>query len=101
MLCAEKDALGSAMNQGFFEFQLRSEDRTFVASVEVASSNLEESEARMTVAQLWELYFGAPEVITPGSVRCVNLKPIEKKPAGALKVAKGNIPLLFWKSEET
>ena len=89
------------LSPGFFEFDLQSDDRTFVVAVQLLSSAMPESEARTKVAQLWELYFGAPEVIRPGSTHCIDFRSIEGKPEGALNVAKGNAPLLLWKSKET
>jgi hypothetical protein len=89
------------LSPGFFEFDLQSDDRTFVVTVQLLSSAMPEPEARTKVAQLWELYFGAPEVIRPGSTHCIDFRSIEGKPEGALNVAKGNAPLLLWKSKET
>ena len=88
------------MNQGFFEFELRSGDRTFIATVELQPPGLEASEARAKVPEVWELYFAAPEVIVAGSTTCVDSRPIETKPDYALKVPKGIAPVLIWKSEE-
>ena len=39
------------MNQGFFEFELRSGDRTFIATVELLPPGLEASEARAKVPE--------------------------------------------------
>jgi hypothetical protein len=94
------DKLYSAMNQGFVEFDLKSDDRTFVVAVQLLPTDLKESEVETKVAQLWEIYFGAPEVIRPGSTQCIASRLLDGKPEGALTVAKGNAPLLFWKSEE-
>jgi hypothetical protein len=99
-LRAYTDALGCAMNQGFFEFELRSGDRTFITTVELLPPGLEASEARAKVPEVWELYFAAPEVIAPGSTKCVDSRPILTKPEYALKVPKGIAPVLIWKSEE-
>jgi hypothetical protein len=88
------------MNQGFFEFELRSGDRTFIATVELLPPGLEASEASTKVPDVWELYFAAPEVVAAGSTTCVNSKPIQTKPDDALKVPKGITPVLIWKSEE-
>jgi hypothetical protein len=76
------------MNQGFFEFELRSGDRTFIATVELLPPGLEASEARAKVPEVWELYFAAPEVIVPKSTTCVDSRPIQTKPDDALKVPK-------------
>jgi hypothetical protein len=89
------------LSPGFFEFDLQSDDRTFVVTAQLLSAAMPESEARTKVAQLWELYFGAPEVIRPGSTHCIDFRSIEGKPEGALNVARGNEPLLLWKSDET
>jgi hypothetical protein len=94
------DALGCAMNQGFFEFELRSGDRTFIATVELLPPGLEASEARAKVPDVWELYFAAPEVVAPKSTTCVDSRPIRTKPDNALKVPKGIAPVLIWKSDE-
>ena len=88
------------MNQGFFEFELRSGDRTFIAAVELLPPGLEASEAKAKVPEVWELYFAAPEVIVPGSTTCVDSRPIQTKPDDARKVPKGIAPVLIWKSEE-
>ena len=88
------------MNQGFFEFELKSDDRTFMVTVQLLPTDLKQSEVETRVPELWEVYFGAPEVIRPGSTECIASRSIGGKPEGALKVAKGNAPLLFWKSEE-
>jgi hypothetical protein len=88
------------MNQGFFEFELRSGDRTFIATVELLPPGLEASEARAKVPEVWELYFAAPEVIVPKSTTCVDSRPIQTKPDDALKVPKGIAPVLIWKSKE-
>jgi hypothetical protein len=88
------------MNQGFFEFELRTGDRTFIATVELQPPGLEAAEARAKVPEVWELYFAAPEVIAPGSTKCVDSRPIQTKPEYALKVPKGIAPVLIWKSEE-
>jgi len=88
------------VKKGFFEFTLRSEGRVFLATVELIAPGLEESEATTKVAQIWELGFGAPEVVVPGSVTCANLRQVQMKPTDALKVPKGIAPVLIWKSEE-
>jgi hypothetical protein len=88
------------MNQGFFEFELRSGDRTFITTVELLPPGLEASEARTKVPEVWELYFAAPEVIVPGSTTSVDSRPIQTKPDDALKVPKGIAPVLIWKSKE-
>ena len=90
----------AAMKKGLFEFELHSENRVFLATVELLASGLEESEARSKVSEVWELCFSAPEVVVPGSVTCVNSKQIQTKPSDALKVPKGIAPVLIWKSEE-
>jgi hypothetical protein len=88
------------MHQGLFEFELRSEDRKFIATVELLPPGLQDSEARVKVPETWELYFAAPEVVPPKTTTCVDSKPIERKPDDALKVPKGIAPVLIWKSEE-
>jgi hypothetical protein len=99
-LRAYTDALGCAMNQGFFEFELRTGDRTFMATVELLPPGLDAAEARAKVPEVWELYFAAPEVVVPKSTTCVDSRSIQTKPDHALKVPKGIAPVLIWKSEE-
>ena len=88
------------MKTGFFEFTLQSEDRVFLANVGLIDPGLEESEAIAKVPQIWEVGFGAPEVVTSGSVTRVNFKQVQMKPSDGLKIPKGSAPVLNWKSEE-
>ena len=85
------------MKTGFFEFTLQSEDRVFLANVELIDPGLEESEAITKVPQIWELGFGAPEVVTPRSVTCVNFRQVQMKPSDGVKIPKGSAPVLIWK----
>jgi hypothetical protein len=86
--------------KGFFEFTLQSQDRVFLATAELIDLGLEESEATTKIPQIWEVGFGAPEVVVPGSVTCANFRQVQMKPTDALTVPKGIAPVLIWKSEE-
>jgi hypothetical protein len=92
--------LTSGVKTGFFEFTLQSEDRVFLANVELIDPGLEESEAMTKVPKIWEIGFGAPEVVVPGSVTCVNFRQVQMKPRDGLKIPRGTAPVLIWKSEE-
>ena len=71
-----------------------------MATVELTAPSLEESEVIAKVPQFWELGFGAPEVVTPGSATCAEFRQVQIKPTDALKFPKGIAPVLIWKSEE-
>ena len=86
--------------KGFFEFEFRAGEMTFLATVEFAPPGLEASEARARALELWTLHFAASEAIAPGTVECIGLNPLAEKPADALKVPKGRLPVLIWKSVE-
>jgi hypothetical protein len=86
--------------KGFFEFELRAGEMTFLATVEFVPPGLEASEAKAQALELWTLHFAASEAIPSGAVECVGLNPVAEKPADALKVPKGQLPVLIWKSVE-
>jgi len=85
---------------GLFELRLESEGIPFMVTAEIESPGIPEEEAKARIIAEWTLHFSISAPIVQGAVECVSMRPVDAKPADALRVPKGTSPVLIWKSEE-
>ncbi len=86
--------------KGLFELELQSDGIAFLVTAQIMPPGMKESEAKAKVVEEWILHFAIEAPISVGAVECVKMRPLPAKPADALKVPKGTVPVLVWKSVE-
>jgi hypothetical protein len=86
--------------KGFFELELESDGIAFLVTVQIMPPGIEESEAKAKVVEEWILHFAIAAPISVGAVECLKMRPLPAKPEDGLKVPKGTVPVLIWKSVE-
>jgi hypothetical protein len=94
------DTVGHMQLAGLFEFKLESNGIFLLVTAEILPPGLEEAEAKAKVVAEWILHFAISEPIALEALRCVSMRPLAAKPADALTVPKGTLPVLIWKSDE-
>jgi len=94
------DTVGHMQLTGLFELKLESEGIPLLVTAEIMPPGVEEAEVEAKVVAEWILHFGISEPIALEALKCVSMRPLAAKPADALSVPKGTLPILIWKSEE-
>jgi len=94
------DTVGYMQLAGLFEFKLESNGIFLLVTAEILPPGLEEAEAKAKVVAEWILHFAISEPIELDALKCVSMRPLAAKPAEALTVPKGTLPVLIWKSDE-